>query len=320
VIQPARRLAVATTESASQVDLDREAWHGWLHQRLDAGWRAGEWEAATWLFTGDPANPATGCRVCVVRACTTVTSGARFCYACDQDLRGSDLAGQVFIDTHEPSPFKRYMGVAEPVCRVQRDGARCARTAHTGCRGLCMSHGATWRGQGCPLPVEEWAASRARPLPALAPCVVLGCLRQRRASVPGCFLHHQRWKVELRAGRVREGQYEQWATRQLPHLGTHQFSLAALSDTARLEVRYGLQHRDLLGRPIHLAAVRAVVRVLAATDTLTAVRAGDIRPRFGSMGTRGEPGTAQHHRGACPQRRHTHQPCQGRTGLRRHGS
>ena len=266
-------------------ELDLAGWRAWLRQRLDAEWRAGEWDTATWLFTGDPANPATNCRVCAVRACTTVTDGARLCFACDKDWRSVDLTEQVFIDTHEPSVFKHYMGVAEPICLVQRDGVRCGRAAHTGARGLCMSHGGRWRAQGRPMPVDEWARSRTRPLPALAQCVVLGCPRQRRASFPACFLHHQRWVTERRAGRVRDGQYEQWAVRQLPYLGAHQFSLAALSDTARLEVRYGLQRRDALGRPIDLPAVRALVRVLAEADTLTAIRATDIGSRFRSMGT-----------------------------------
>src|SRR5438046_7028456 len=50
-------------------------------------------------------------------------------------------------------------------------------------------------------------------------------------------------------------------------------------------MRYGLQVRDTLGRPIDLPAVRALVRVLTNDDTLTAVRAADIAPRVRTMGT-----------------------------------
>ena len=130
--QPAPRLAPVTAAPATGGESDLDAWRAWLQQRLDGGWRTGEWDPAAWLFTGDPANPATNCRVCAVRACTTITDGARFCYACDQDRRGVDIAEALFVDTHQPSVFKHYMGVAEPICLVERDGIRCARVAYSG--------------------------------------------------------------------------------------------------------------------------------------------------------------------------------------------
>ena len=284
VTQTARHLTPVNATRASGIEPDRNAWRAWLSQRLDGGWRAGEWNPTAWLFTGDPANPATNCRVCAVRACTTITDGARFCYACHQDLRGVDIAEALFVDTHQPSVFKRYMGVAEPTCRVERDGIRCARVAYSGRRGLCLTHSGRWRAHASPLPIEEWARSRAVPLPGLPECAVLGCPR-RRVSVAVCDLHYRRWRAECRAGRVRADECERWAARQLPHLGTHQFSLAPLSDTVRLEMRYGLQRRDALGRPIDLPAVRALVRILAEADTLTTVRSADIAPRLRTMGT-----------------------------------
>ena len=283
--QTARHLAPVTAAPATGVEPDLDAWRAWLQQRLDGSWRTGEWDPAAWLFTGDPANPATNCRVCAVGACTTITDGARFCYACDQDLRGVNIAEALFVDTHQPSVFKHYMGVAEPTCLVERDGIRCARVAYSGRRGLCLMHSSRWRAHGSPLPIEEWARSRAVSLPGLEECAVLGCPRQRRAIVPLCDLHYRRWRAECRVGRVREDECERWAARQLPYLGTHQFSLAPLSDTVRLEMRYGLQLRDTLGRPINLPAVRALVRVLTNADTLTAVRAADIAPRVRTMGT-----------------------------------
>ena len=44
----------------------RVAWTQWLTERLEPGWRPGEWNPQTWFFDGDPANELTGVGLCEV--------------------------------------------------------------------------------------------------------------------------------------------------------------------------------------------------------------------------------------------------------------
>lgn len=45
------------------------AWVASLPGRLDNGWHAGEWNASTWTFTGDPDNPRTWVFRCTIAGC-----------------------------------------------------------------------------------------------------------------------------------------------------------------------------------------------------------------------------------------------------------
>ncbi|MGI8416203.1 MAG: tyrosine-type recombinase/integrase [Nakamurella sp.] len=59
------------------------SWPEWLAGQLVGGWRPGEWDSATGLFTGDVVNPMTGAYPCATPSCPTViqTQHSR-CAAC----------------------------------------------------------------------------------------------------------------------------------------------------------------------------------------------------------------------------------------------
>ncbi len=235
---------------------DQDGWRTWLRQQLITDWRAGERDATVWLFTRDPNNPATNCGVCAVQSCDSVTNGRTLCASCERARHRSEMDRDTFIRQHRPSTYKRHIGRAVPQCIVVHDRARCERASTRGSSGLCLSHYSMWRQRGTGLSAQQWAAGRARPLGRLDPCLVPGCPRQRRVSVPLCQLHLDRWRRDHPTAPADNTDCTTWAARQLPYLAAHQFSLTPLAETVRVEVLYGLQRRDSAGKSIDVGAVR----------------------------------------------------------------
>lgn len=250
--------------------LDTVAWGRWLRDRVDPGWRPGEWDGLTWLFTGDPDSPATSVVRCRTLACPALLSGrtVRFCEGCQRDRAGSELSEQDFAATHVPVWRHCSPGGAREACLVSREGIVCARPRFA--RGACLSHYSAWGAYrrrtlaaGEPvLELMEWAALFASPHPGPPPaCLVAAC----PGTAPGkrglCDYHLRLWS---RAGKVGDvGTAEQWAAGQTRYLTGYQFSLMPLPELLRWEVLFGLQHRDEPGRSLNTNQVRSAVTELA---------------------------------------------------------
>lgn len=253
------------------------AWGQWLAGRIDPGWRPGEWDPRAWLFTGDPANPRTGVWPCRVVACVSDVNGpSSWCTPCLRDLAASGQDRGEFAATHVPPRRRLAPGAAGALCVVSRGGTGCCRPAISH-HGLCQSHYPSWRYQelregGPAVPLARWAASVAVPYEGPLDCLVPGCGGRPVNDHSLCRLHWSQWtkgnrpKPERERERVPAGQR---ARGQVPFLGARRFSLAALEPLARLEVLYGLQHRDELGHILRPKAVRAVIR---AAEGVASVR------------------------------------------------
>lgn len=87
--------------------LDHDAWTGFLRDRLDPGWRTGEFDPQRWWFTGDPANPATTSTTCRVQRCDTVVGSRTFCGPCQRRRARSGLDVDTFAATHRPPTDRR---------------------------------------------------------------------------------------------------------------------------------------------------------------------------------------------------------------------
>jgi integrase len=119
--------------------------------------------------------------------------------------------------------------------------------------------------------MAEFVAAAA-PLEALEGCLVSACPRQRTSRRGLCAFHASRLRRE-RGAACSIKEVAAWAAHEPPRLGAHQFSLAALSETVRLELRYCLEQRDHLPPPLDPLQVRIVVGRLVG---VTSVRTIDV--------------------------------------------
>lgn len=74
-------------------------WLGWLRERLDPQWRAGEWDPARLLSTGDPASPATVVAVCPLPGCGATINDPHwsgYCKTCHDEFTTSGLGKEAF--------------------------------------------------------------------------------------------------------------------------------------------------------------------------------------------------------------------------------
>jgi len=144
-------------------------WLGWLGERLDPSWRAGEWDQESLLFTGNLANDQTAVWPCRTPGCSTAT---RRQYGRCEGCRRARSIRAVSWDDFDAAPPQRPTRPLMPTstCLV----AGCA--SEPLCRGLCQRHEKSWRRHPTE-PVEEFVA-RARPLPRQADCLVAGCVRE----------------------------------------------------------------------------------------------------------------------------------------------
>lgn len=254
---------------------DRHAWERWLQSRIDPEWRPGEWDATTWLFTGDPDNPATSAVRCRTDTCVAVMPGraVRFCSSCQRDLTESGMSELEFAATHVPAGRHCSPGAAKEACIVARDGVACARPRHS--RGLCLSHHSSWRLHwrrtapgGQPMTAQEWASTMATPHPDPLPgCLVSTCPGTAAGRHGLCDYHLRLWSNATKTGPPVTALG--WAGAQIRYLAGYQFSLRPLPEALRWEMLFALQHRDASRRRLHPGEVRRTVTELARLNLST---------------------------------------------------
>lgn len=93
--------AAETGVTAVAFPLDTGAWGAWLRERVEPGWRPGEWHMACWPFTGDLGSPRTAAWKCLTAACDlAVRSRKSFCRPCALEHRRSVLGKEEFAAAH----------------------------------------------------------------------------------------------------------------------------------------------------------------------------------------------------------------------------
>ncbi|MEV4001945.1 tyrosine-type recombinase/integrase [Actinomadura sp. NPDC049753] len=231
------------------------SWSQWLSANTPPGWRPGEWDRSTRLFTGDVSNRSTVAYRCTVAACDRVSRTQALCDHCEKALPGSGLALEEFRAVFVPDRDRVVDGRAGQ-CAV----AGCPRDAALW--GLCSAHGSLrykdmMRGLGGADDLQEWIAA-ATAYEAVPACLVGGCERDGRQGWGLCDIHTRRLKAD-----GMQAVEEVWLDRQAPHLMVHQFSLAPLEPLVRTEVLFALAARDERGQRLDPTAVRQSVRILA---------------------------------------------------------
>lgn len=259
----------ATEVIAAQVILDESApvdWPTWLRHNVDRGWRPGEWDQSTWLFTGDLANPHTVNKPCGI--CGVALRCKGLCRQCGVAYRSSGLSYMEFTSSYLlPARKNRPGEPREGTCMVRRDGVRCARMPLA--QGLCEEHTVRWhvskRRQGA-RSIKRWASTVAVPFEALPECLVPGCEVESSYATGICILHRNRYR---RSGS--RSTFAQWARSQTPRLAANMFSLMPLAEQMRWELLYALQRRDERNGRMDPVAIRSVVKVLAGTRSLASI-------------------------------------------------
>ncbi|MFG2546967.1 tyrosine-type recombinase/integrase [Streptomyces sp. NPDC048594] len=249
-------------------------WTAWLRERIEPGWRPGEWDHGAHLFSGDVDHAGTAVYRCDVAACDALTRTRRgLCARCEKTHRASSLGLKEFKATYVPDR-NRVISGERADCRVQG----CPRDAVLW--GLCNAHGSLRHKDLRRAPdsaLEAWI-ERQTPYGPSAACRVAGCRYDARATWGLCGIHQSRWKKSTAALRGRRSApMPAWLDRQAPFLNVHQFSLAPLHTVARLEMLYALQQRDERGQKIDPVAVRQAVSHLAErVDSIATAEAGRL--------------------------------------------
>ncbi|MEO8522090.1 MAG: tyrosine-type recombinase/integrase [Acidobacteriota bacterium] len=233
-------------------------WLDWLRARLDPGWRAGEWDPAAWLFTGDLHSARTAAWPCRTPGCSTAT---RFHHRrCESCRRAHAVLGAGW-EAFDAAPPPRATRPPRPVgqCAVPGCGADVV------CRGLCSRHERVWR-KNPTEPVEVFAA-HARPLPRAGDCVVAGCARERVTRRGLCHFHGVRL-ARQHPTSMSEERVAAWIAGERPRLAVHQFSLAGLPELLHVELLYALQQRDQAPPPLDPTQLRILLARLVGTGSL----------------------------------------------------
>ena len=234
---------------------DAQGWAGWLRGRLDPAWRAGEWDGAALLFTGDLDSARTAAWPCRTPGCPTATR--RTSGRCDGCRRARVDSGLCWTDFDTAPPPRGTRPLRPGNCSVPG----CEGDLH--CAGLCFRHERAW-GKDRTEPVTAFTA-RARPLARAAECRVAGCDRESIARRGLCRFHDQRLH---RRGILAGDELAAWVAGERPRLGVHQFSLAGLPELARTELLYALQHRDQAPPPLDPTEVRILLARLGDAASL----------------------------------------------------
>jgi integrase len=278
-----------------------QPWSRWLGDRLDRGWRAGEWDGESWMFTGDPDVANTAVVRCRTRACPALVRGfvVAFCRSCLDDLAkqtgtrqtstgrsgappsAGSAAAQAdrFAATHVPVGRNSSPGGPREPCSVTGPGPGgeiigCARPRHSS--GLCLRHHSRWRayeraaaksaaesaaGDGPPSLDAAQWAARHASPHPRPPSCLVVSCLGLAAGRAGLCDHHLRWWWN--AGKRGDTRPPgEWAGDQLPYLAGHQFCLRLLPDMLRHEVLLALQHRDEPARTFDPSTIRAAVTAL----------------------------------------------------------
>ena len=275
-------MTAAVDDAATVLDVlgsgeSRAAWAQWLTERLEPGWRPGEWNPQSWFFDGDPANDMTAAGRCEVLSCRARTDGLRMCTGCLRLLKRSGMTRETFAATYTVIRRRIPNGPTEP-CLVARDGIRCVAPSLS--LGLCHFHYNSYRrgarSQGVSLP--DWLL-RARPYTEARPeCLVAGCVELVVGQQQLCQYHQVRYFEDRKPratpqARALAQSRVQWAQHAEPYVRAGQFSLWSLHPLVRLEVLYAVQRRAARGGVIQPKAMRQVVNHARGRDHLVGVPA-----------------------------------------------
>lgn len=273
--------------------LDTSDWRAWLADRIDPGWRPGEWDARHWLFTGDLDSPRTSSSTCRTRRCDQVViSGNVFCTLCAEHLRASSQDPDTFATTFTPARERSARGMVTAQCSIIRGGVRCVRPRH--CNDMCATHYNAWKYHAVKGTEQAWLRDRAQPITETIPCLVPTCPSPAYNSRGLCNYHARQWSQDNRTKRT---DVHQWAPQQPPYLDTHQFSLLALDDLLRHEILYAVQQTDQWTRTLEPHRIRSLVRDLTGATTLLTDDTGPARltsPHAGAVRTLKRLRTAVH--------------------------
>lgn len=215
--------------------MDRAGWMAWLIENTDRDWRPDEWDAANWLFTGDPDKDETAIWRCNSGGCHVAVRATRhLCRSCYQQFLESGLSREEFVDVGRRALVRSLPG-ERASCSVERDGVRCALEAQS--RGACTPHYVKWRyhrnSGKTALALDAWLQAEAEPFPPGAPCLVGACADSAHGRVLLCTYHRDRWRRHRNKvgtkGTIYEG-LEEWAAVQPPWLTGFQSSLVPLPE------------------------------------------------------------------------------------------
>ncbi|MGW3275235.1 tyrosine-type recombinase/integrase [Streptomyces kronopolitis] len=272
------RPGAADERQAAWAVLEAEGWSVWLREQVTGGWREGEWDAQTLVFTGDVEHPRTVVYRCGTAACDALARAKSLCTTCAKAQRVSGLSMKEFKAVFVPVRDRTMTGV-QARCRVEG----CPRDSSLW--GLCSSHASLRHKHLERDPhsaLEVWATGQ-KPYPPVDSCRVRGCRFDGRGPHALCFQHTRHFKRHPASRVAGAAVPADWLERQAPYLSVHQFSLAPLHPLARLEVLYALQQRDARGQKIDPHATRLMIaRLAGAADSVTALHADDLAGRSAS--------------------------------------
>jgi integrase len=277
-------LTATALPSPPEPTAPEEGWLVWLRQQVKPDWRPGEWDHERMFFDGDLDSDATMAARCRVVACRRPCPGrvAR-CSPCSAAARASNLSGEEFDATYQPTRRRRARGLAERAsCLVTAAAGRCTREAVS--HKLCPTHASSFkerRRRTPDLSVADWQRSAApHPLPHQGECLVGGCDREQDRHRL-CTSHHGKWWRELSLGNHAPDQLLAWAATTGPFLQVHQFWCGGLRSVIAHELLLGLQERDRMGLSINPLAVRLVIDALADADSLCGLDLSTLRLGWG---------------------------------------
>ncbi|MFE7766150.1 tyrosine-type recombinase/integrase [Streptomyces sp. NPDC057438] len=278
-------IAAAVAEPRlAKLPVDRAGWMAWLTENTEQDWRPDEWDAANWLFTGDPDKDETAIWRCNSAGCHVAVRATRhLCRSCYEQFLESGLSREEFVDVGRRTLVRSLPG-ERASCSVERDGVRCALDAQS--RGACTPHYVKWRyhrnSGKTALALETWLQAEAEPLPPGTPCLVGACAGSAHGRVPLCAYHRDRWRRHRNKagmeGTIYEG-LEEWAAVQPPWLTGFQFSLVPLPELVRHELLFALAERDKQRPTLSPVAMRLMVRGLEGVSSiaeLTDTKLGDL--------------------------------------------
>ena len=133
------------------------------------------------------------------------------------------------------------------------------------CRGLCHRHERAWRNRGSSL--DAFIAG-AVPCVGLKRCAVAGCGRESACRRQLCSFHDNRLRRRHDVMSISASELAGFIAGERPRTASHQFSMASLASTVRLELLYGLQRRDEMPPPLDPRQVSIIVRRLESAVSL----------------------------------------------------
>jgi integrase len=228
-------LAVAVGASASEAGADVTAR---LTDSIDPDFLAVMgWDPQRRVLTFPRDHPVLGWQECLVRGCTTeARSTQQLCRGCQVRWTATPGSLEEFVATVRVR--RRVTGVGS--CAVPH----CARGWRTACLALCQTHDHQRR-KVLQLPMAEFIAHPdVVALPALGPCQVASCTRDRQGR-SYCQAHKQRrWQLM----RIDPGFDEAaWQVTEAAIAEGHLVSLRGLPDLVVAETLFGLQQRTAAG-------------------------------------------------------------------------